>query len=218
MNRRDFAKAVGIGLAGIAAQGTINFLSGLGYESDLSVKKISLERQRYLMGLQELPIITESNFDGLVYNGMLVSVPEETETYFLDRRIRERCPFVTPCNKILLDVFALEHHNKFEKRLKINSLSRTWEYQIWLRKFNSNAIAPSLSGHVRGVSLDLSYTNMSRTERLWMRNKLSSLQDRVVLAAVEEKEQPVFHTDIFKDNFYRYMKRITKSVDYSLVD
>jgi hypothetical protein len=205
MDRRYFVKAVSLGLIGTLGQGLIpNRISA----EELNAIPIPFRRQRELAGFDELPMLTEENLQGFVDSGRLVRVLEETETYFL-RGIPSRYEITTPWNKLFLERLSLEYHSEFGKKLQINSLSRTREYQRRLRRRNSNAVRPDDSGHVRAISSDLSYRRMHRNERVWMRGKLSTLQNEQALAFVTEPRQHVFHTMLFKNNYLEYVQRIT---------
>jgi hypothetical protein len=127
--------------------------------------------------------------------GLLVPVPAETATYWLDG-VRPAHRVARPWTRRFLAEIAGAFHGVFGSRLKVTGLTRTAQYQRRLRLVNGNA-APAggdtPSAHLTGAAVDISTRDVSRPERTWLRRVLRLLRGRQVLLAIEEFRQPHFH-------------------------
>ena len=161
--------------------------------------KVDFEKQKELAGFDRLPVINRKNLDSLVESGHLVPMAEETNRYVLDGFPR-RLEVTTPWTKFLLEQISRDYNEESGERLRINSLSRTAEYQNRIEDEGYiYAVPPSQSGHVRGISADISHRWMRLKDKRWLRNRLDELQDAQVLSFIDEPEEHIFHIMAFNE-------------------
>lgn len=132
--------------------------------------------------------------------GYLERVRAQTEHYYL-RSVPPAYRYLRPWSKTLLERLSQQFHARFHKRLRVTSLVRSVARQRELAKRNGNAAAatgPRRSSHLTGATLDISKSNMTLSEKQWIRQVLRSLRSGGYVYAIEEFQQPVFHVMVYR--------------------
>lgn len=110
-----------------------------------------------------------------------------------------------PKAKPILEKLAKAYHAKFNRPLRLTSLSRSMEYQIGLNKFNPNSFkvrgAGSLPPHTSGCAFDLSRKFMSAEEQNFISNMLADMEknERSLDGLREGNVNACFHVFIYDD-------------------
>ncbi len=228
MNRRDFLRMGSWGLAGLLAPGLTEAMSVR--PTDLVGSPTSLARQTKRFSIDNLSVLYDKDLrENSFYrkSKRLVHVERESQTYYTDG-VNFENSVTRPYVSLLLQRFSEQFYGKFGDKMKVTSLTRSFEDQKNLRRRNANATDPLKSPHVRGAGIDISYKNMDSSQKAWMRNTLVSLEALGVVEATEEINQATFHIMVFKnysehvrkklamskDNFNRYYERTTGGVLY----
>lgn len=145
--------------------------------------------------------------------GLLVAVPEETRTYFVES-VAEPLRVARPWTKRFVEQLASASHALFGERLKITSLTRTVRVQRALRHRNGNA-APARgvlrSTHLTGASVDISKAHLADQQVAWLRVVLRRLERRRLLHAVEEFQHPHFHVMVHR-SYLTYAKQVPSAI------
>jgi hypothetical protein len=110
----------------------------------------------------------------------------------------------TPAAKPVLENFAKAYRQKFNRPLRITSLTRSMEYQISLNSNNPNSFKVrgdnSRPPHTSGCAFDLARKQMTTEEQNFMIAELSKLEKQGVLdALIEFHANSCFHIFIYAD-------------------
>lgn len=124
-------------------------------------------------------------------------------THRLQMKIRLLRMF-NPTAKPILMEFAKAYQQKFNRPLRITSLTRSMEYQISLNGNNPNSFKVRGEGsrppHTSGCAFDLARLPMTVEEQNFMIRELSDLEKRGVLdALIEFHKNSCFHIFIYAD-------------------
>ena len=142
--------------------------------------------------------------------GLLLPVASSTPSYYLSG-LPARFHYLRPWSRLFLKRLSLQFHERFGARLRVTGLVRSATYQTQLDRRNPNAATaagPKRSSHLTGATLDVSKRFMSGPQIDWMRDVLSSLNEREVVYALEEFSQPCFHVMVHK-SYTGYVKQLT---------
>ena len=106
--------------------------------------------------------------------------------------------------KPILEEFSKAYQQKFNRPLRITSLTRSMEYQITLNGNNANSFKVSGEGsrppHTSGCAFDLARKQMTTEEQNFMIEELAKLENRGVLdALIEFNVNACFHIFIYDD-------------------
>jgi pSer/pThr/pTyr-binding forkhead associated (FHA) protein len=109
-----------------------------------------------------------------------------------------------PRAKPILEELAKAYSDKFNRPLRITSLTRSMDYQIALNKVNPNSFkvrgAGSLPPHTSGCAFDLGRKHMNAEEQNFVMAKLADMENRGVLdALIEYNVNACFHVFIYPD-------------------
>ena len=145
-----------------------------------------------LQALQKLA----ANFSGQVYDLSKGSDRKQMRI----RLLRMFNPRALPILKELGDAYQ----KKFNRPLRVTSLTRSMDYQIALNKVNPNSFkvrgAGSLPPHTSGCAFDLGRKHMSAEEQNFVMAKLAEMENRGILdALIEYHANACFHTFIYPD-------------------
>jgi hypothetical protein len=145
-------------------------------------------------------ILNYPQMDSLIYAEKLVNVPEESESYYIQKLTHSRPALLPQAYDVLLEITDL-FYEKTGKKLSISSLVRTEETQKKLRRVNRNA-AKGTSAHVFGAAFDISYSQYNHVRgRNWnYENILQQILDDLVAEGkifyIKERRQPCFHITV----------------------
>lgn len=106
--------------------------------------------------------------------------------------------------KPILKELADAYHQKFNRPLRVTSLTRSMDYQIGLNATNANSFKVrgegSLPPHTSGCAFDLARKHMNAEEQNFVMNKLAEMENRGVLdALIEYGTNACFHVFIYAD-------------------
>lgn len=109
-----------------------------------------------------------------------------------------------PRAKPILEELAAAYRQKFDRPLRVTSLTRSMDYQIALNKVNPNSFkvrgAGSLPPHTSGCAFDLARKHMAADEQNFVMTKLAEMEKRGVLDALREGgANACFHVFIYPD-------------------
>lgn len=109
-----------------------------------------------------------------------------------------------PKAKPILMEFAKKYRQKFNRPLRITSLTRSMEYQISLNGNNANSFKVRGEGsrppHTSGCAFDLARKQMTTEEQNFMIETLTEMENRGVLdALIEYNANACFHIFIYDD-------------------
>ena len=109
-----------------------------------------------------------------------------------------------PRAKPVLERLAKAYREKFNRPLRVTSLSRSMDYQIGLNKTNPNSFkvrgAGSLPPHTSGCAFDLARKHMTADEQNFMMNQLAQMEREGILDALREGNvNACFHVFIYDD-------------------
>lgn len=150
----------------------------------------------------EVPLITDYfHMDALVAENKLVSVPEDTDFYVIQKLTHSRAFLIKPAFDALNEISS-KFKSETNTRLSISSLARTLETQRKLRRVNSNA-AKGASAHEYGAAFDISYSQYDdgvRGRNYSYESKLQAILDQMVAEGkiyyIKERRQPCFHITV----------------------
>jgi pSer/pThr/pTyr-binding forkhead associated (FHA) protein len=106
--------------------------------------------------------------------------------------------------KPILKELADAYHQKFNRPLRVTSLTRSMDYQIGLNATNANSFKVrgegSLPPHTSGCAFDLARKHMTADEQNFVMAKLAEMENRGVLdALIEYGTNACFHVFIYPD-------------------
>jgi hypothetical protein len=109
-----------------------------------------------------------------------------------------------PRAKPVLEEIAKAYFARFNRPLRVTSLSRSMQYQIGLNKFNPNSFKVrgrgSLPPHTSGCAFDLARKHMTAEEQNFMMEKLAEMERRGILDALREGNlNACFHVFVYDD-------------------
>ncbi len=166
----------------------------------------SLDKQMAMARRLHFPLIkTLADIERMHRHHELFQLPEQGEGFYLDgvcELDKNHCHLYAmaraPVVKFI-SIIGRDFLNKFGKRLKVTSLTRTLWYQKMLQHRNANAAALSRTAHRTGAAIDISYKEMTMDEMNWMRRRLKRLEEEKMLEATEERFQACFHVMVFRE-------------------
>jgi hypothetical protein len=127
--------------------------------------------------------------------GRLVTVPAEAPTYYV-AGVSGPLRVARPWTMYFIEQMSRAFHRRFDRRLRITSLTRTRAVQRRLLRRNIGA-APAegsvQSTHLTGATLDISKRMLSATQVAWLRTVLDRLNRQGLIHVVEEFQEPHFH-------------------------
>lgn len=131
-----------------------------------------------------------ANYSGQKYD---LNVPSERAQ--MKRRLLR---MFHPDAKVVLEEIAGAYHKKFNRPLKITSLTRSLEYQVDLSRATSNAYRGQTPPHSTGRTFDIAYMQMSAEEQNFIMAKFAELEKAGRVDALHERGQtPCIHTFVF---------------------
>lgn len=109
-----------------------------------------------------------------------------------------------PRAKPIIEELAKAYQQKFNRPLRVTSLTRSMDYQIGLNATNPNSFkvrgAGSLPPHTSGCAFDLSRKHLTAEEQNFVMAKLAEMENRGVLDALREGgANACFHVFIYPD-------------------
>jgi hypothetical protein len=109
-----------------------------------------------------------------------------------------------PRAKPILEELAKAYQQKFNRPLRVTSLTRSMDYQIGLNKTNPNSFKVSGKGslppHTSGCAFDLARKHMTAEEQNFVMQKLAEMEQRGALDALREGNvNACFHVFIYPD-------------------
>jgi hypothetical protein len=109
-----------------------------------------------------------------------------------------------PRAKPILERLAKAYRQRFNRPLRVTSLSRSMDYQISLNKTNPNSFkvrgAGSLPPHTSGCAFDLARKHMTAEEQNFMMAQLAQMEREGILDALREGNlNACFHVFIYDD-------------------
>jgi pSer/pThr/pTyr-binding forkhead associated (FHA) protein len=137
-----------------------------------------------------------ANFSGQVYDLSRGSDRKQMRI----RLLRMFHPRALPILQELADAYL----KKFNRPLRVTSLTRSMDYQIALNRVNPNSFkvkgAGSLPPHTSGCAFDLGRKHMTVEEQNFVMQKLAEMENRGILdALIEYNVNACFHTFIYPD-------------------
>jgi pSer/pThr/pTyr-binding forkhead associated (FHA) protein len=109
-----------------------------------------------------------------------------------------------PRSKPILERLAKAYHAKFNRPLRLTSLSRSMDYQISLNRVNPNSFVVrgpgSLPPHTSGCAFDLARKHMTAEEQNFVMAELAQMEREGILDALREGNlNACFHVFIYDD-------------------
>ncbi|MCO6512685.1 MAG: FHA domain-containing protein [Aridibacter famidurans] len=109
-----------------------------------------------------------------------------------------------PRARPILISLAKAYHARFNRPLRVTSLSRSMEYQILLNKTNANSFKVrgkgSLPPHTSGCAFDLARKHMTAEEQNFVMAELARMENEGILDALREGNvNACFHVFIYDD-------------------
>ncbi len=104
----------------------------------------------------------------------------------------------------VLEEIADSYQKKFNRPLKISSMTRSMDYQIELNGVDNNSFKvrddTSTPPHLSGCAFDIARTPMTAEEQNFMMEKLNQMEvDGKLDALIESGSTPVFHVFVYQD-------------------
>ena len=100
----------------------------------------------------------------------------------------------------ILNELGSAYFQKFNRPLKVTSLTRSLEYQYELTKSNSNAFRGATPPHTTGCTFDIAYLQMTAEEQNFVMNKLAEFESRGSSDSLREVGvAPCIHTFVYPD-------------------
>ncbi len=162
----------------------------------------SLERQNTRLDAEGLERIeNEADLAERIAHKLLVPVPV-SDALSVNADLPENHRYCRPWTARFLSDLANAHQAAFHKPLEVSSAVRTVEYQQRLMRSNGNA-APAegdiVSPHMTGAAVDIAKKGLTRSELLWMRQRLAALESAGKIDVEEEFRQACFHITVYKE-------------------
>lgn len=132
-------------------------------------------------------------------NGQLVQLIN-TSLVYVDPRMPVKYQWCLRDTHAFIFEFASAYHQKFGRRLQINSAVRTIEYQVALGRHNKNAapvVGPKTSTHLTGATIDIAKKGLPDSHLAWMREELLKHEEAGRIDGTEEMMQAVFHVMVY---------------------
>ena len=131
-----------------------------------------------------------SNYSGQKYN---LDIPSDRVQ--MKRRLLR---MFHPDAKAVLEEIAGAYYKKFNRPLKITSLTRSLEYQVDLSRATSNAYRGQTPPHSTGRTFDIAYMQMSAEEQNFIMAKFAELEKAGRVDSLHERGQtPCIHTFVY---------------------
>lgn len=129
------------------------------------------------------------------YNGQKYDLADGNARIQMKRRLLR---MFHPDAKVVLEEIAGAYKNKFNRPLKITSLTRSLEYQVDLSRATSNAYRGATPPHSTGRTFDIAYMHMTAEEQNFIMAKFAELERAGKVDALWERGQtPCIHTFVF---------------------
>jgi len=129
------------------------------------------------------------------YNGQKYDLNNPTDRIQMKRRLLR---MFHPKAKPVLEEIAGAYHKKFNRPLKITSLTRSLEYQTDLSRATSNAYRGTTPPHSTGMTFDIAYMHMTAEEQTFIMAKFAELERAGRIDSLREVGQtPCIHTFVF---------------------
>lgn len=133
-----------------------------------------------------------ANFDGQKYD---LNNPNDRKT--MKRRLLR---MFHPAAKAVLEDIAGAYHKKFNRPLRVTSLTRSLEYQFDLTRITNNAFRGATPPHTTGCTFDMAYIRMTVEEQNFVMAKIADLEKRGLLDGLREVGQtPCYHIFVYPD-------------------
>jgi hypothetical protein len=124
----------------------------------------------------------------------------ETDALKIADSLLDTRRYCRPWTRDFLQDLSQAYYEAFHTPLQVNSLVRTADQQVYLRRHNrfaAPAFGDTASTHLAGVSVDLSRRGLTATQYKWIRGYLQPLQEKGMVDPIEER-QPVLHIVVFE--------------------
>lgn len=124
----------------------------------------------------------------------------ETEALKIADNLEDTRRYCRPWTRDFLQDISQAFYEMFHTPLQVNSLVRTANQQLYLRRHNrfaAPAFGDTASTHLAGVSVDLSRRGLTAAQYQWLRGYLQPLQAKGLVNPIEER-QPVLHVVVFE--------------------
>ncbi len=129
------------------------------------------------------------------YNGQKYDLNVPSDRVQMKRRLLR---MFHPDAKAVLEEIAGAYYKKFNRPLKITSLTRSLEYQVDLSRATSNAYKGATPPHSTGRTFDMAYMQMTAEEQNFIMTKFAELEKAGRVDALHERGQtPCIHTFVF---------------------
>ena len=129
------------------------------------------------------------------YNGQKYDLNVASDRVQMKRRLLR---MFHPDAKAVLEEIAGAYHKKFNRPLKITSLTRSLEYQVDLSRATSNAYRGATPPHSTGRTFDMAYMQMTAEEQNFIMAKFAELEKAGRIDSLHERGQtPCIHTFVF---------------------
>jgi pSer/pThr/pTyr-binding forkhead associated (FHA) protein len=164
-------------------------------------------------------------YNGASFDSCVFDIPQNSEKYNVLKRLADnfdgqkydlnnpsdrkqmRIRLLRMFNKLakpILEEIGKAYFEKFQKPLRVTSLTRSMDYQIGLNGTNANSFKVtgkgSLPPHTSGCAFDLARKHMSVDEQNFLMAKLREMENRGILDALREGgANACFHTFIYAD-------------------
>lgn len=111
---------------------------------------------------------------------------------------------IAPQAKPALEDLAAAYQKRFNRPLRITSISRSIEYQIDLSQVDANSFKvrgkDSLPAHVTGLAFDIAYIHMTAEEQNFLMNKIEDLELKGKADGIREYgANPTLHVFVYAD-------------------
>lgn len=130
----------------------------------------------------------------------LVPVPV-SESLNVNSSLPEDRRYCRPWTATFLADLSKAHYTVFHAPLLVSSAVRTVQFQFSLRHHNRNA-APAVgdvaSPHLTGATVDIAKSQLSESQREWMRRYLLELQNQGKIDVEEEFRESCFHITVYR--------------------
>ena len=129
------------------------------------------------------------------YSGQKYDINNPSDRVQMKRRLLR---MFHPDAKVVLEEIAGAYYKKFNRPLKITSLTRSLEYQIALSRATSNAYRGQTPPHSTGRTFDIAYMQMSAEEQNFIMAKFAELEKAGRVDSLHERGQtPCIHTFVY---------------------
>lgn len=117
------------------------------------------------------------------------------------RQMRQRLlRMFRPAAKPILEELAQSYRQKFNRPLRITSLTRSLEYQVDLTRVNSNAFRGATPPHTTGCAFDLAWLHMTADEQNFLMAKIAEFEKAGKVDALREVGvAPCYHIFVYPD-------------------